>query len=192
MEPIILLFLSDRLLRLEIKKKLEPEAEVQGGTTLEDLITEVKWTNVSAVLLDMTDNKIDGYGMLEYINTTYPSVPVVCLVNNQSDADEYKNQSDKNIIYRGDFEAGAIADELLNILPAGEAGKKSTNARTAFATQMRRLQENLRRLGDYAWGEATDVVKEEEIPWEEVEWLKTFNGGLEGFLQIQMENREEK
>lgn len=200
MKPKVLLLLNNRLLRLEVKKKLEDKADVYAGVTLEDLIPEIKWTDIGSVLIDMTDKEMDGYGMLEVLNTTYPSIPVYCMVNNQKDAKEYGDQSKNNFILENVFDAGAIADKILGALDSGakpeaqnaNEAARSTNARESYAKQMQRLQGNLRRIDDYVWGEITQTVKQENIPWKEVEWLETMNIGLEGFLQIQIEGREER
>lgn len=208
MKPIVIILSSDRHQRLGVKNALDPVAEVVAGESLNDLIPEIKWTEIGAVLLDTTDTTIDSYQILEVINTTHPSIPVLCLVNSLESVEalEFKHESSKNSLLNKQVEPGQIADILMDLIgsngttstTAAKNGEMSTpafptsNARHAFANQMQRFQGNLRRVEEYIWGEITGAVRGDQLNWSEVEWLESVNIGLEGFLQIQIEQREKK
>ena len=203
-KPIILLLLNNRAVRLQLKNELEPDALVYAAVKLDEVVAEIKWNEIGAILLDMTDDTIDSYGMLGIINSTYPSVPVVLLVNSENGDLAQFTRNPQNVLLDGQPKVSLLAEKLLELTGAAkiesvkpedeidEDDGEDENIRVGFANQLTRLRANVRRIEDYSFGEAEKEIRGGTVGVETIKLLERYNIGLEGILQIFMEEDEER
>lgn len=186
MKPIILLLINRSKLRLEIREQLDGLAQVEAALSLGDVVSEIVWRGIGAVLIDLTDDELDGFGMLNIINSTYPSLPTVLLVKSDMEGLEQFKLNKQNILLKDENFAGNIARALMTAAEKytenGEDSDKELFA--SLGNQMTRLRENLRRVEDYTFGELEHDIKNNIVSISTIEKLELTNIGLEGFLRL--------
>lgn len=80
----ILVLTNKTRLRLGLLRELETEAELIHATRFQDIIAEIKWHELDAIVIDMDDEEIDGIGVIQTVNSTCPSVSVLLLCEKNS------------------------------------------------------------------------------------------------------------
>lgn len=75
----ILVLLNKTRLRLGLLREFEKEAELIYAARFHDIVAEIKWQELDAIVIDMEDDEIDAIGIIQTINSTCPSVTVIML-----------------------------------------------------------------------------------------------------------------
>lgn len=75
----ILILINDHTLRHSLFREFEDESDMFYAARFDDILAEIKWQELDAVVIDTSDADIDVIGVVQLLNTVCPSVGVVLL-----------------------------------------------------------------------------------------------------------------
>ena len=187
--PLILLLMSRSDIRHKFTTALKDRAHIAAADAIDETLAEIKWNSVEAVLIDMTDNDIDGYANLDIINSTYPSIAVFLIVDKNADNSQFEKH-ESNIVLGSNLSPEEITEIIFEKISDQE--RQEISDKEQFIIEMTRYRNNVRRVEDYVGMEIENALREETVSAKNLSFLSRVNVGLEGFLQLQIEGRDEE
>lgn len=109
----ILILVNDHTLRHGLFREFEDESNLYYAAQFSDILAEIKWQELDAVVIDTNDVEIDTIGVMQLINTTCPSVGVILLSEkNNMVLDQVKTLLPQTKLVLGKIPARKIAPHV--------------------------------------------------------------------------------
>ena len=75
----ILILVNDHTLRHSLFREFENESDMFYAARFDDILAEIKWQELDAVIIDTIDTTIDAIGVVQILDTVCPAVGLVLL-----------------------------------------------------------------------------------------------------------------
>jgi hypothetical protein len=75
----LLILVNESLLRHSLYREFEDDSELYYATRFEDIIAEIRWRELDAVVIDANDESVDTIGVVQILNTFCPTVGLVVM-----------------------------------------------------------------------------------------------------------------
>ena len=186
----ILVLINQQRLRHTLLREIEAEADLFHADRFVDIIAEIKWQELDAIIIDMNDPDIDGIGIIQTINSTCPSASVLLL------SEETDNTLDQiqGLLVNASLVTGKINGRLLADRVRYEI-KRTQRERTrpenageiitmqideAFGKAIEKLIVALMGVNHQA---AEFQINRDSLTWDAIQKIECFAGELERVTQ---------